>query len=269
MVLAAEPDEWLHELSERIEKERVRWEIPGLAVAVTRKDQVLFERGFGLREIGKTEVVDENTLFAIASNSKAFTATALGMALYEKHLDYDAKVASILPSFRLRDPYVSAEIRVKDLLCHRAGFDTWVGDLLWYGSSLSRPEVVAALAKLEPSFSFRERYGYCNLMFIAAGELIPPLTGSSWESFVKERLIDPLGMARTVASIPEVKALGNYAIPHNKIHGQIQPLAYRDLVNCAPAGGLNSSVHDLTRWVRMQLGGGRLDGKEIVSSNII
>jgi CubicO group peptidase (beta-lactamase class C family) len=269
ILVAAQPDQWLEQLPERIEKERVRWEIPGLAVAITRKDQVLFERGFGLRELAKSEAVDENTLFAIASNSKAFTAAAVGLALSEKHLNYDTKVAAILPSFRLRDPYATAEIQVKDLLCHRAGFDTWAGDLLWYGSNLTRPQVVAGLAQLEPSFGFRERYGYCNLMFIVAGELIPPLTGSSWENFVKSRLIDPLGMTRTAPTLPEMKALGNYAIPHNKIHDQIRPLPYRDLGNCAPAGGLNSSVHDLTRWLRMQLGGGRLEGKEIVPSKLI
>src|SRR5262249_47139604 len=159
----------------------------------------------------------ENTFFAMASQSKAFTATALGLLIAENKLQWDDAVTKYLPWFRMQDPYVTRELTVRDLLCHRCGLGTWQGDLMWYGSDLNRREVLERVRFLQPVSSFRSRYGYCNLTFVAAGEIIPSVAGVSWEEFLKLRLFEPMGMSRTNTDIRESERSDDVARPHTLV----------------------------------------------------
>lgn len=252
-----------------IEGSMKRWEIPGLAIAVVKDDRVVYSRGFGVREIGKPEKVSDRTFFAMASQSKAFTASALGLLVAEGKLKWDDPATKYLPWFQLHDPYATRELTVRDLLCHRCGLGTWQGDLMWYGSDLGRREVLERVKFIVPENSFRYRYGYCNLTFVAAGEIIPAIAGVSWEAFLKKRFFEPMGMSRTNADLRETERLDDVARPHTLVKGKVVPVAYRATANTAPAGAINSCVRDWARWIRLQLNNGQLDGRRIVPAEIV
>lgn len=243
------------------------WEAPGIAVAVVKDDRVVLERGYGLRQLGGSEPVDANTLFAIASTTKAFTAAALAMLVDEGRLRWDDRVADVLPGFRLLEPYASHEMRVRDLLSHRSGLPR--GDGLWYASPFDRAEVLRRVRLLEPASSFRSAYGYQNIMFIAAGEVVPAVTDTSWDAFLRARLFEPLGMRRTRTSVRGLEALGNLATPHGRIDGAVTPIAWRNFDNVGGAGSMVSSVHDMAQWLRLQLGEGVHDGRRLLSDSAI
>ena len=174
------------------------WKVPGYAVAIVKDDKVVFAKGYGLRELGKPEPVDENTLFAIASNSKAFTSAALAMLVDEGKIKWDDPVTKYLHNFQLYDPYVTRELTIRDLLSHRSGLGTFAGDLLWYETQYSRDEILYRVRFLKPTSSFRSRFGYQNILFLAAGEVVAKVSGKSWDGFVKERFFEPLRMKRTI-----------------------------------------------------------------------
>lgn len=252
-----------------IEEAMKRWEIPGLAIGIVKDDHLVYAKGFGVREIGKPEKVTEKTMFAMASQSKAFTATSLGLLVAEGKLHWDDPASNSLPWFRMHDPYVTRELTVRDLLCHRCGLGTWQGDLMWYGSDLSRREVLERVRFLEPEFSFRSRFGYCNLTFVAAGEILHAVAGLSWEEFVKKRFFEPMGMTRTNTAIRETERMDDVARPHTLIHGKVVAVAYRETRNTAPAGAINSCVKDWAQWIRLQINRGTLDGRTIVPASVI
>lgn len=241
------------------------WPVPGLAVAIVKDGEIVLEKGYGVRELGGAEPVDAHTLFAIASNSKAFTAAALAMLVDEGRLSWDDPVRKHLPYFELYDPYVSAEMRVRDLLSHRSGLGTFSGDLLWYGTTYSPEEVVRRARYLPAAGPFRAHYGYSNLMFVAAGEVVAAVTGQSWPDFVEARILEPLGMERTVTSVRALEGLDNVATPHRPAPGEIRPLPWYNWDAMAAAGGLISSVHDMAQWLQLQLGRGALGGQRLFS----
>jgi CubicO group peptidase (beta-lactamase class C family) len=170
----------------------VDWQIPGLAVAVVKDGKVEFIKGYGVREAGKPDRVDENTLFMIGSNTKAFTATALALLEGEKKLSLDDKVRKWLPAFTLHDTLAAREANLRDMLSHRVGMKTFQGDFMYWTSDLSRREVIQKFGALPPTYGFRSRYGYCNAAFLVAGEVIPAAAGVSWEAFVRDRILKPL-----------------------------------------------------------------------------
>lgn len=245
------------------------WKIPGLAVAVVKDDKVVHAKGYGVREIGKPGLVNKDTLFAIASNSKAFTATALGILVHENKISWDDPVIKHMPTLQLFDPYINRELTIRDLLCHRAGFGTWDGDLVALGSNYSREEIIHRLRYLEPTSSLRSRFGYSNLMFLVAGQIIPRVTDKTWGGFIKERIFTPLGMHRTNTSVRDLEHLDNVATPHTLVDDIVTTIPYMDLDNGAPAGAINSSANDMTRWLRMQLADGIFENNEIVNSSIV
>lgn len=245
------------------------WSVPGLAVAVVKDDRVIYAKGFGVRQIGRPDRVDENTIFAVASNSKALTATALGMLVSERMLDWDDPATRYLPYLQLHDPWATRELSIRDLLTHRTGYATWQGDLLWYGSDRSTEEVLKGIRHLEPVSSFRSRYGYNNLMYIAAGEVIPAVTGKSWAEFVQERLLTPLGMTRTSTTVRALSGMDNVAQPHTRMETRTVAIPYRALDNAAAAGAVNSSVRDWAQWLRLQLRSGAYEGLQVVDSATI
>lgn len=246
----------LSQLSRRIERERQAWNVPGMAVAIVKDGEVVMASGFGSLESGKPGSVNEETLFAIASNTKAFVATALGMLVEEGKLNWDDPVQQYLPEFTLTDACASAMITIKDLLCHRAGLGTFSGDVIWYKSDYPASEVVRRISEVPLEFGFRDGYGYSNLMFITAGEVIRAVTGQSWAAFVETRLLQPLGMNRTVTSVTDLEGMTNVAQPHKPEGAQNTPIQWVNWDNMGAAGGIISSVSDLTKWLMLQLNGG-------------
>jgi CubicO group peptidase (beta-lactamase class C family) len=256
-------DEKLKEIDAYAEKTRADWNVPGIAVAIVKDDKVVFAKGYGVREMGKTERVDENTLFAIASNSKAFTTASLAILVDEKKLNWDDKVVKYLPEFQLYNPYVTSELTIRDLVTHRSGLDTFSGDLLWYETNYNSDEVLRRVRFLKPKSSFRSQFGYQNLMFVAAGKVIEKVSGKTWSQFVTERILTPTGMTRTTASVKDLK--DNYSMPHNESGGKLRVLHSGNVDGATAAAGLNSSVSDVTKWLRLQLGRGKFEGRQIFS----
>lgn len=235
----------------------------GMAIAVIKDDKVVLQKGYGIRELGKPEKPDENTLFAIASNSKAFTTASLAILVDEKKLSWDDKVSKYLPDFQMYDPWVTSELTIRDLVTHRVGLDTFSGDLLWYETTYSADEILKRVRFLPKVSSFRTRYGYQNLMFIAAGKVVEKASGRGWCDFVTERILTPLGMSRTTCSIKNLP--DNAAWPHNESGGKLRKLNRGNVDGAYAAAALNSSVADLSKWVRTQLGKGKFEGKQIFS----
>lgn len=243
------------------------WEVPGLAIAIIKNDRIVFAKGYGVRELGKPAPVDEHTLFAIGSSSKAFTAASIAMLIDEGKLKWDDPATKYLPGFQLYDPYATRELTVRDLLSHRSGLER--GDLLWYATAYDRNEVLRRIRYLKPAWSLRAHFGYQNIMFLAAGQIIPSITGKSWDDFVRERIFAPLGMTSTSTSIKVLANSNNVATPHAKIDDKVEVVPWRNIDNIGPAGSINSNVSDMAQWVRLQLGGGVYQNQRLLSSGVI
>jgi CubicO group peptidase (beta-lactamase class C family) len=258
---AAAPTVDLAALDAYIAQARADWDVPGLAVAIVKDGRVVLEKGYGVRERGKPAPVDARTLFAIASNTKAFTSAALAVLADQKRVSWDDPVRKYLPRLELRDPVASADLRVSDLLSHRSGLGTFSGDLLWYGTSFTREEVLRRLRYLQARYPFRYQYGYSNVMFVAAGEVVAAVTGSTWDAFVKEQFFAPLGMTDTVTSIEQLTDRTNVATPHGPVGTGARAYPWYNWDGAAAAAGVISSAHDMSRWLLLQLGRGALDGR--------
>jgi len=238
--------------------------IPGMAIAIVKDDKVIFQKGYGVRDINKPDKVDENTLYAVASNSKAFTTASLAILIDEGKIGgWDDKVSKYLPEFQMYNPYVTSEMTIRDLVSHRSGLDTFSGDLLWYDTTYSTDEILRRVRFLKPVRGFRAGYGYQNLMFMAAGKIVEKVSGKKWGEFVKERILTPLGMTRTTTSVRDLK--DNYAMPHNESGGKLRALPLGNIDNSIGLAGINSSVADMAKWLRLQLGRGTFEGKQIFS----
>lgn len=245
------------------------WQVPGLAVAIVNKDSIMYAKGYGVLDLRDTIPVDEHSLFAVASNSKAFTATAIGLLVQEGKVDWDDKVLDYLPHFQLQDPDATRKLTLRDLLCHRVGHVTWGGDLTWFGSTYDRDEVVRRIRYQEADYDFRTGYGYSNLMFLVAGEVIEAVTGQSWDDFIQERFFTPLDMKRSNTSVALLDSMSNVATPHTYRLGDIFPVSYRNVDNVAPAAAINSSVTDMGHWLQMQLNQGTYNKQRIVHPTVI
>lgn len=243
------------------------WEVPGVAIAIVRDDKLIFAKGYGVRELGKPDPVTERTLFAIGSSSKAFTAAAMAMLVDDAKVKWDDPVTKHYAGFELYDAYASQQMTLRDLLCHRSGLER--GDLLWYGSALDRSEIIRRVRYLKPSWSFRSNFGYQNIMYLTAGQVVAAVSGQSWDDFIRARIFSPLGMKESSTSISALKGLSNVAAPHAKIEDKVEVIPWRNIDNIAPAGSINSNVVDMAQWVRLQLGEGSYEGKRLISSGAI
>lgn len=225
----------------------------------------MLAKGYGVQKLGSDEKVDQDTLFAIASNSKSFTTASLSILIDEGKIgSWEDKVSKYLPEFELYAPYVTEDLTIRDLVSHRVGLDTFSGDLLWYETNYSTDEVLKRLKHLKPVRGFRSGFGYQNLMFMAAGEIVKRVSGKTWSEFVTERILTPLNMKRTTTSIRDITT--NAAWPHNGSGGNGLRVLHRGNVDSAyAAAGLNSSVADLSNWLRLQLGDGVFNGKRMIS----
>jgi CubicO group peptidase (beta-lactamase class C family) len=263
----AQPSVDLFKLDSYFEQSRKDLKVPGMAIAIVKDDAIVFVKGYGVRQMGTTDNVDDRTLFAIASNTKAFTSAALAILVDEGVLGWKSHVREFFPSFELYDDYVSADMRIEDLLSHRSGLGTFSGDLMWYGTSYSREDVVRRARYLEQAFPFRAGYGYSNIMFLAAGVVLEKASGQSWEDFITERILLPLGMNETVLSTDALEGKVDVATPHGEHEGELVSFPWYNWDNMAPAGGIISSARDMAQWMRLQLGRGTLEGKTVFSES--
>jgi len=245
------------------------WKIPGLALAVLKDGQVIHKRGYGLRDQRSTDPVDAETVFAIASNTKAFTALALGRLVQEGKINWDDSVLKYLPDFQLYDPVATRKITIRDLLCHRSGLGLWAGDLTWWDSSYDRKEVIRRIRFQEPVTDFRSSYVYCNLMFLVAGEIIPSVAGISWDAYIHGHFFDQLNMTRSNTSVTHLSRMDNIATPHSLIDGELIPTEYLNVDNCAPAAAVNSCLDDLIHWLQLHLEKGVYEGRRLIDAEIM
>ncbi|MGB7070467.1 MAG: serine hydrolase [Pyrinomonadaceae bacterium] len=240
------------------------WEVPGIAIAIVKDDKIVLAKGYGVKRLGEASAVDERTVFAIGSSSKAFTAAAIAMLVDEGKLKWDDPATKYLPGFQTYDPYVTRELNVRDLLTHRSGLER--GDYLWYGTEHDRDEILRRTRYLKPTWSLRSTFGYQNLMYLAAGQVIGKVYGKSWDEFIAQRIFKPLGMSSSSTSIKAFKSGDNVATPHAKFDDKVEPIEWRNIDNIAPAGSINSNVVDMAQWVRLQLGQGSFQDRRFFSS---
>ena len=244
------------------------FDVPGLALAVVKDDAVVLTKGYGVRKLGDAAPVDSKTLFGIASNTKVFTATALGLLVEEQKIEWDAPVIRYLPAFAMSDPYVTRELTVRDLLVHRSGLGLGAGDLLWWpASTYNRKEIARRIRYIPSATSFRAAYAYDNVLYLVAGELIETISGQSWEDFVSSRILAKVGMTGSNVRHSAANGGGNVAATHARVDGKVRPIAPFESDNTNPAGGINSSAEDMAKWLRVQLSGGVLpQGERLFSA---
>jgi CubicO group peptidase (beta-lactamase class C family) len=271
--LLAQPTFVRDSLDAYIVREMQKWRVPGLAVAIVKDGQIVKLRGYGIKHTGvygeKADSVNEHTLFMIGSCSKAFTATALSSLEADSVLSLGDKVTKWLPDFCLYETSATQQAIITDLLCHRSGLKTFQGDFTYWSSNLSRKEIIQKFGLNKPVSPFRTRYGYCNAGFLTAGEILPKATGKEWEVIMRERFFAPLGMTRTVALAAEFGGTSNHANGHTIYNEVLLQLPVPMIDNLAPAGSIGSSVHDLVKWVTMQLDTGKVQGVQTFKKQAI
>ena len=261
--LAQEAQEDLPGLDAWVERTRETFEVPGIAVAIVKDGEVVLARGYGTRRLADSVPVDERTRFGIASNTKAFTATALGLLVEDGALEWDGRVIDYLPWFRMWDAWVTREITVRDLLVHRSGLGLGQGDLLyWPESNVTRREIAEAVRHLEPVTSFRSAYAYDNILYHVAALVIEEVSGLTWEEFVETRIIRPLGMTDTRVTRAATLEEGNVATPHARVEGVVRVVKPLAATATNAAGGINSTAADMAKWMIVQLDSGRVAGTE-------
>jgi len=234
------------------------FDVPGMAVAIVKDGKILMAKGYGVRKLGDSTPVDEFTLFGIGSNTKAFTTAALATLVDEGKLAWDDPVYQRLPGFVMYDPYVSHEMTIRDLLTHRSGMGLGEGDLLfWPHTTYSREEIIYKLRFMKPASSFRSHYAYDNLLYMTAGQIVPAVTGTSWDDYIRQRIFAPLGMTHSNVSNASIKPGDNVAFPHSRLGGKLEAIHFEVLDNAGPAGSINSCAADMAKWVQLQLNRGK------------
>jgi len=255
------------------EKARTVYNVPGIAVAVIKDGKVIHSKGYGVRSLKTNQPVTENTLFGIASNSKAFTAVALGILSDEGKLTWDDKVKKFIPEFQLYDPYVTNEFTIRDLLTHRSGLGLGAGDLMTFpdSSDFTTKDIIYNLRYLKPVSSFRTKFDYDNLLYIVAGEIIKRVSGKSWEEFVEERILKPLVMRESVGTYNRLRSPGNIVDPHAAVEGNVRVIDRYTNPTISAAGGIYSSLADLTKWASLLLSNGKYEEgkKQLFSDKVL
>ncbi|MBC7898240.1 MAG: beta-lactamase family protein, partial [Cytophagaceae bacterium] len=239
------------------------WKVPGIAIAIVKDDSVILSKGYGVQRVGDPATVNENTIFAIGSSSKAFTAALVAMAVDEGKMRFDDRVTKHLPGLQLNDNYATHDLTMRDALSHRSGLAR--GDLMWYLGGFSRDEILRRVRYLKPDWGFRALFGYQNLMYLAAGEATARVQGMSWDDQVRTKIFAPLGMTSSSTSITAIDGKPNVSAPHAEADAAVIAIPWKNIDNIAPAGSINSNVVDMAQWVRFQLQHGKAGGKQLIS----
>ncbi len=256
----------LDSLDKYFEQSIKDWKVPGLAVGIIKGDSLIFSKGYGYRNIKKEKEVNSQTIFPVASNTKAFTSAAIAILVDQGKISWDTKVSSILPYFHLYDKYVTDHFTIEDLLSHRSGLKTFSGDLLWYGTNYKRQEVIQKAHLLKPKYEFRTHFGYSNIMYITAGNLIAKVSGMTYDEFIKKHFFENLGMKNSYTSIEDLKNLKNVCTPYNYINDETIEIDLMNWDNIGGAGVINSNIDDMSKWIMLQLNKGTYNNKEVFSS---
>jgi CubicO group peptidase (beta-lactamase class C family) len=243
------------------------WKVPGFAVAVVKDDAVVFAEGYGLRDVEKSLPATRDTLFAIGSSTKAFTAASLAVLVEDGKLAWDAPVRTYLPTFALKDDVAREHMTPRDLVTHRSGLPRH--DFVWYNAPLTRKEMVERLGHLEPNAGVREKFQYQNLMFMTAGYLAGQVAGTTWEDLVRARVFRPLGMTSSNFSVRDSEKTADYALPYQEKDKVARRIPFRDITEVGPAGSINSSATEMARWLRLQLGKGKVGEARLLSASTI
>lgn len=260
------------EIDNLVERSLKAFDVPGISVGVIKDGKVVYAKGHGVRSLNTNAKMDENTLVGIASNSKAFTTVALGMLVEEGKIKWDDKVRDHIPEFKLYSPYVSEDFTIRDLLTHRSGLGLGAGDLMFFpdGSDFTIKDVIHNLRYLKQVSGFRTKYDYDNNLYIVAGEVIARVSGKSWPEFVEERIMKPLGMTSSAGLFERVKDKSNSIDGHANVEGKVQVIQRSGVRVAAAAGGVNSNITDLCKWVEMLLSQGKYDGdKRLISEKTL
>ncbi len=239
--------------------------IAGLSISIVKDQNVVFQNTYGTKDRRTDAPLDVKSLFGIASLSKAFTSASIGMLVDEGKLKWTDKVVDILPYFKLYDDYATKNFTVEDLLAHHSGYNTFDGDLLWYGTDYTREEIIKRFSNLPNKMSFREGYGYNNIMFIVAGEVVAKVSGMSWDDFIKTRFFAPLNMVSSTTSTSVFDKSSDVAIPHVK--GKAD--AFLNYDNSGGAAALNSNVVDMSNWLKMWTNNGIFNGDTLLKAKTV
>jgi CubicO group peptidase (beta-lactamase class C family) len=246
------------------------WNVPGIGVGIVVKDKLVFAKGYGYRDYGKKLPFTAKTVVPIASNTKLFTATACGLLVEDGKLEWDKPVRQFVPSIQFYDDDLNRQISIRDMLSHRTGITRH--DTIWYKSDFTRKELFERLKYLEPTEPLRTTFLYNNMMYASAGYVVELLSGKTWEDFLRERILNPLGMKSTVFSIEELERQPDHGVPFTERRDSDELYEipyYREAAGMGPAGSINSNLEDLSRWVIAQLNNGVVDGRQVLPTSVI
>ncbi len=242
--------------------------LPSLSVSIVHEGELVWSKSYGTLDVAGNVDATPDALYAVASNTKGFTSAALAQLVSAQKINWDDRVTDYLPDFKLYDPYVTSELRIRDLLCHRSGLATFSGDLLWYGTTWTSDDVLEKAQYLKPTSSFRTEFGYQNILYIAAGKIIEVVTGTTWEKCIQDSLLTPIGMDQSVLSTLDLDGTNTFAQPHNETSdGDLVPIDWINWDNMAPAGALIASVNDMAKWMTVQLDSGRIADQRLWDRN--
>jgi len=246
-----------------VEKSRVQWQMPGMAVVLVKDGKVILKKGYGVRKLGDKAPVDDQTLFVCASTTKAMTAACMGILVDQGKVKWDDPVITYLPTFQLYDPYVTRELKIRDLFIHDSGVGNT--DFLWGNMSISSQEVLDKMKLVKPSYSLRSGFIYQNIFYLAAGQVIEKVSGLTWEKFIKQNIFDQLGMTRTVPFLKEATD-ANKAAPHFLVENSIQVIEHTSADEIGPAGSVWSCANDISKWVACMLDSSKYTGGKLLSA---
>ena len=252
-----------NQIDQLVERTLKAFDVPGIAVALVKDGKIIHAKGYGVRSRKTGQKVDENTLFGIASNSKAFTAAALGILVDEGKLNWDDQVIDYIPEFRLYDPYVTNAFTIRDLLTHRSGLGLGAGDLMIFpdSSNFTVNDIIHNLRYLKPVSGFRTKFDYDNLLYIVAGEVVARVSGLSWQEFVETRIMIPLAMTQSASTFERLKDKSNVIDAHAPVNGTVQVIKRDFSPSADAAGGIYSNLTDLSKWIIMQMNDGKYGDK--------
>jgi CubicO group peptidase (beta-lactamase class C family) len=246
-----------------------KWNIPGVSLAIVKDGRVVMTKGFGVKHHKTKSAVDEHTLFMIASNTKAFTGHALALLEHNGRCNFDDKVIRWVPDFRMNDEWVTGQVNINDLLSHRLGLQTFQGDFMYFYSDLNKEQVYEKFPRIQPTYGFREKYGYCNAGYFWAGEVIESISGKNWDVFIEENFLTPLEMNQTRMLSKNLKKEKNLAAAHTLQDGVLTAFPHTNIDVIGPAASMSSSAADLSHWLIAQTDSGRYQGKQVIPLDVL